>query len=86
MGQIYVCRTSTFFGAAIRPAIEVDGKIVGNVGRNTYSYTEVAPGEHLVVAKTPEHDSKFPLTIAAGEQKFLQTLDLHGRVRGLGTH
>lgn len=72
-GQVYVCRNSTFFGAGVKPAIEVDGKIIGNVGRNNFAYIELPPGEHVVVAKTLEHDSKMPFTIAAGQQKFFQT-------------
>jgi hypothetical protein len=73
VGQVYVCRNSTFFGAGVKPAIEIDGKPIGNVGRSNFAYAELAPGEHIVVAKTLEHDSKMPFTIAAGEQKFFQT-------------
>jgi hypothetical protein len=73
VGQVYVCRNSTFMGAAVRPTIEIDGQAVGAVGRNNFSYTELAPGNHTVVAKSPEHDSKMDFTIAAGEQKFFQT-------------
>jgi len=84
MGQVYVCRNGTFFGAAIRPTIEIDGQNVGTVGRNNFSYTEVAPGSHTVVAKTPEHDSKMEFTIAAGEQKFFQTWISMGVFAGWG--
>jgi hypothetical protein len=71
-GQVYVCRNNTFFGAGVKPAIEIDGKSIGNVGRKNFAYVELPPGDHIVVARTLEHDSKMPFTIAAGQQKFFQ--------------
>lgn len=84
VGQIYVCRSSSTFGMAITPDIEVDGKIVGPIGRSTYVYLELPPGDHTVVAKTMEHDSKMPFSIAAGEQKFFQTWISMGILSGWG--
>ena len=83
-GQVYVCRSSTFFGAGVRPSIEVDGQPIGTVGRSNFAYTEVAPGNHTVVAKSPEHDSKMEFTIEAGEQKFFQTWISMGVMVGWG--
>ena len=84
VGQVYVCRTSTFFGAAVRPTIEIDGKPVATIGRSTFGYTELPAGDHIIVAKTLEHDSKMPFTIAAGEQKFFQTWISMGVLAGWG--
>ncbi|HMW24079.1 MAG TPA: DUF2846 domain-containing protein [Burkholderiaceae bacterium] len=84
VGQIYVCRGSSMFGAGVRPTIELDGKAIGVLGRGNFAYAEVAPGEHTVIAKTLEHDSKMPFTIAAGEQKFFQTWISIGVIAGRG--
>lgn len=84
VGQVYVCRNSTTFGLAIRPDIEIDNKPIATVARSTYAYAEVAPGSHTIVAKTLEHDSKMPFTIAAGEQRFFQTWISVGIFAGWG--
>ena len=39
-GQIYVCRDSRFFGAAITPTIELNGKPIGRLGRSNYVFAE----------------------------------------------
>ncbi len=72
LGHIFVCRNG-MLGAAIRPTIELDGTPIAVIGKGTYSFTEVAPGSHTLVAKTPEHNSKLQFDIAAGEQKYFQT-------------
>jgi hypothetical protein len=84
VAQIYVCRNSRTFGMGIRPDIELDGKQVAKIPRSTYIYQEVKPGAHTLVAKTLEHDSKLPFTIAAGEQKFFQTWISVGVFAGWG--
>lgn len=61
-----------------------DGQPIGTVGRGNFAYTEVAPGNHTVVAKSPEHDSKMDFTVAAGEQKFFQTWISVGIMVGWG--
>jgi hypothetical protein len=71
-GQIFVCRNA-FIGAAIKPTIELDGQPIAVIGRNTFSFNEVTPGDHVLVAKSPEHDSTLPFSIAAGQQKYFQT-------------
>lgn len=83
VGHIFVCRTGVL-GGAIRPTIELDGTPIAVIGKGTYSFTEVAPGRHTLIAKTPEHDSKLPFTIAAGEQKYFQTWVSVGVFTGWG--
>lgn len=84
VGQVYVCRDGRFLGAAVTPTIEVNGRAVTNLTRNTYYYVELPPGEHTIIAKTFEHDSKFPFKIAAGEQIFFQTWISIGVLVGRG--
>lgn len=84
VGQVYVCRDGRFMGAAVTPTIEVNGRAVTNLTPNTFFYVELPPGEHTIVAKTFEHDSKFPFKIAAGEQVFFQTWISMGVLVGRG--
>jgi hypothetical protein len=84
VGQVYVCRDSRFLGAAVTPTIEVNGRPVANLTRNTYYYMELPPGDHTIIAKTFEHDSKFPFKITAGEQIFFQTWISFGVIVGRG--
>lgn len=84
VAQIYVCRNSKTMGMGIRPDVELDGKQIGIIPRSTYIYQELKPGSHTLVVKTLEHDSKFPFTIAAGEQKFFQTWISMGFLAGWG--
>jgi hypothetical protein len=73
VAQIYVCRKPAFGGMAIRPIIEVDSKPIGTVATSTYAYAELQPGPHVIVAKSPEHESKIDFTVAVGEKKFFET-------------
>lgn len=82
--QIYVCRDSRTFGMAIRPDIELDGKIIATVARSTFAYAEVMPGNHTLVAKSMEHDSKVSFTVKPGEQRFFQTWISMGILSGWG--
>lgn len=84
MAQIYVCRNSRTFGMAIRPDIELDQNIIATVARSTFAYAEVMPGNHTLVAKTLEHDSKLPFTVKPGEQRFFQTWISIGFLAGWG--
>jgi Protein of unknown function (DUF2846) len=84
VGQVYVCRGGSFLGAAITPTIELNGRAIASLSRNNFFYVELAPGDHTIIAKTPEHDSKFPFKIAAGEQVFFQTWITIGVLVGRG--
>lgn len=82
--QIYVCRDSRTFGMAIRPDIELNNNIIATIARSTYAYAEVMPGNHTLVAKTLEHDSKLPFTVKPGQQRFFQTWISIGVFAGWG--
>ena len=73
VAQIYVCRNGNLLGGAIRVRIEIDRKPQATIAMNTFSYTELQPGKHVIVAKTPEHDSVMDFTVAAGQQRYFQT-------------
>jgi hypothetical protein len=83
-GQIYVCRDDRFFGAAITPTIELNGKPVARLGRSNFFFAELPPGDHTVVVKTLEHDSKFPFKITASQQIYFTTWISFGVIAGRG--
>ncbi len=83
-GQIYVCRDSRFFGAAVTPTVELNGKPVARLGRSKFFFAELPPGDHTVVIKTLEHDSKFPFTVTAGQQIYFTTWISFGVIAGRG--
>jgi len=60
---IYIYRNETM-GAAVRMDVEVDGKPLGQTGANTYFYTEVSPGKHMVTSKAENTDSLEVDTVA----------------------
>ena len=84
IAQIYVCRNSKTFGMGIRPDVVLDGVQLAIIPRSTFIYQELTPGNHTIVAKTLEHDSKFPFMIAAGEKKFFQVWISFGVFAGWG--
>jgi hypothetical protein len=53
---IYVYRNETM-GAAIRMDVDVDGFALGQTAANTYLYTDVAPGRHVVTSKAENTDN-----------------------------
>ena len=67
--NIYVYRNETM-GAALKMAVALDGKLVGDTASKTYFLLEVNPGSHTVVSKT-ENDSSVTLNTVAGRNYFL---------------
>ena len=83
-GHVYVCRDGRTFGMAIRPDIELDGKTIATVARSTFAYAEVMPGDHTLIAKSMEHDSKVTFVVKPGERRFFQTWISMGVLSGWG--
>lgn len=69
-GRIYVFRDSSF-GAAIVPAVYVNGQEVGRSLLNSFFYVDRAPGEYKV-SSTTEVEKSVSLALAAGETKFVR--------------
>jgi hypothetical protein len=71
VGQVYICRGDGHRNGS-RLSVDLDGKPVTRLVGSTFFYVEVPPGKHEVAARSHEHDSIIPFSIAAGEQKFFQ--------------
>jgi hypothetical protein len=67
--SVYVYRNETF-GAAIKMAVVLDGKLVGDTASKTYFLLEITPGKHELVSKG-ENDSVLPLDVQAGNNYFV---------------
>lgn len=69
-GRIYIYRDS-LFGAAIVPAVYVNGQEVGRSLANSFFFIDRPPGEYKVAATT-EVEKSVSLALAAGESKFVK--------------
>lgn len=69
-GRIYIYRT-TAFGAAIRPAIRLDGEIVGKAIPKGFFYIDRPAGTYQISAST-EAKRSLSLNLEAGDQKYVR--------------
>jgi hypothetical protein len=70
MGRFYMYRTSAF-GAAVQPAIKVNGAKVGDAVPDGYFYVDEAPGSYTV-STTTEKDESIPVTLNAGQVRYIR--------------
>jgi len=71
-GRIYFLRSSSMLGAAIQPAITLDGNKVGDSRPGGFFYVDSNPGNHEVMCST-EVDKKLTFTLDKGEVKYVKT-------------
>jgi hypothetical protein len=69
-GRIYVYRTSTL-GAAIQPAVKLDGVVIGEAKPRGYFYVDRPPGSYKISTET-EVDRFLSLTLAAGQTRYVR--------------
>lgn len=67
--NLYIYRNESM-GAAVKMAVTLDGKPVGETAAKTYFKLEVPPGEHTLISKT-ENDSVLSVKAAAGQNYFI---------------
>ena len=72
-GVLYVYRVDQFQGGGVIYPIFVNGKIIGSMKSGTFLRTEVTPGQVQVISLTSTSQSVVPLSIQAGELKFIST-------------
>lgn len=66
---LYIYRNE-FMGAAIRMAVELNGKEIGKTGSKTYFAVGVAPGKHTLISKA-ENDSSLEILTEAGRNYYI---------------
>lgn len=69
-GRIFFYRPSAM-GAAIQPAVKLDGNEVGTAKSRGFFYVDVAPGNH-VVSTTTEVKRDLSLTVAANQTRYVR--------------
>jgi len=67
--RIYLYRNETF-GSAIKMAVSLDGKTMGQTGPHTFFVWDVNPGHHTIESLT-ENVSKLSLDTQAGQPYFV---------------
>ena len=81
MGRIYVYRKSKMMGGGLRPAVKVNGAVVGKSAPGTYFYFDKAPGEYTMSCSVlMQHSIRFQ--VKAGETVFVETRSTVGRFAG----
>ncbi len=71
-GRIYFYRSASMMGAALQPAITLNGTTVGNSKPGGFFYVDSAAGNHEVMCTT-EVDKKLTFTLGKGEVKYVKT-------------
>ncbi|UTY57834.1 DUF2846 domain-containing protein [Massilia sp. erpn] len=71
-GRIYFYRSTSYLGAAVQPAILLDGTAVGTSQRGSYFYIDAKPGNHEAQAST-EATNKLSFVLDRGEVKYVRT-------------
>ena len=69
-GRIFVYRTA-LLGAAVQPAVRVNGEAVGNAVPNGFFFIDRAPGDYVISTST-EVDRNLSLTLDKGDTRFVR--------------
>lgn len=80
-GRIYFYRTSSMVGAAIQPAINVNGAVVGDSKPGGFFFVDQAPGVKEVSTAT-EVEKKLTFTLEPGQTRYVKTSIGFGVVAG----
>lgn len=80
-GRVYFYRNGGFMGAAIQPAVVLDGAEVGTSKPGGYFYADVNPGSHVAMTST-EATNKVSFVLAKGEVKYVRTAPSFGLMVG----
>jgi hypothetical protein len=69
-GRVYIYRTSAF-GAAIQPAVELDGKVVGKAVPMGFFHVDCVPGIHRIATST-EVERELTFHIDEGQTRYVR--------------
>lgn len=71
-GRVYFYRPAGMLGAAVQPAIRLDGVVVGESTPNGYFYVDTRAGGHEAATSTGVAN-KLPFMLDKGETKYIRT-------------
>jgi hypothetical protein len=69
-GRIFIYRT-ILLGAAVQPAVKINGEVVGSAVPNGFFYVDRPPGNYEIMTST-EVDRKLSLTLDKSETRFVR--------------
>ena len=70
LGRIFIYR-STALGAAVQPAVQLDGQMVGKAVPRGFFYVDVEPGSHKIMTAT-EVDRALSLVVDPGQTRYVR--------------
>jgi len=79
-GRVFVYRPS-FFGAAVKPSVKIDGQPVGTSEGQGFLYSDQTPGTHEV-SVTTEWKHKTPVTVTSGQPSYVRCSMMMGLLVG----
>lgn len=71
-GRVYFYRPGSMLGAALKPEVQFDGKVVGTSQQGGYFYTDAAAGSHVAETST-EASNRLSFVLDKGETKYVRT-------------
>jgi hypothetical protein len=80
-GRVYFYRNASMLGAALKPAIQLDGIEVGDSQQGGYFYVDTYPGSHVAQTST-ETTNKLSFVLDKGEVKYVRTSVSMGLLAG----
>lgn len=80
-GRVYFYRKDSMFGAALQPAVIMDGAEVGKSQPGGYFYVDAASGSHEASTST-EATNKVSFVLEKGEVKYVRTAPSIGLLVG----
>jgi hypothetical protein len=80
-GRVYFYRNASMMGAALKPAIQLDGVEVGESHQGGYFYVDTYPGSHVAQTST-EATNKVSFVLDKGEVKYVRTSVSMGLLAG----
>lgn len=69
-GRVYIYRTSAL-GAAIQPAVQLDGNVVGKAVAKGFFYVDCAAGDHRIATST-EVERELTFHLAEGQTRYVR--------------
>lgn len=70
LGRIFIYR-STALGAAVQPAVQLDGQMVGKAVPRGFFYVDVEPGSHKIMTAT-EVERALSLVVDPGQTRYVR--------------
>ena len=69
-GRIYIYRTA-LFGAAVQPAVKLNGQVIGSAVPNGFFYVDLPAGDYTIETST-EVNRKLSLVLEPGQVRYVR--------------